>query len=144
MEGTIFWKIPKYKVSAEEAYKEISQLEEITPQNIVDLARNENSKIHNEFEWNDEIAGEKYRNIQAQEMIRLFVIKPKSEEAEPTRVLQITTQTGVYEPVKMILRKEDEYQALLQRAKLELMAFQKRYSQIVELESIFREIEKAL
>lgn len=139
---TVSWKIPKYKATAQDAYEEISSLKEITPQNVVDLARDEKSKIHNDFEWNDEIAGEKYRNIQASEMIRLLVFEPKTEDSEPVRVLQISTETNVYQPVKLILQKEDEYQTLLKRAMKELEAFKKRYQSLVELEEVFKAIEE--
>jgi hypothetical protein len=137
----ISWKIPKYKADAQKAYEEIAKLENITPQNVVDLARNENSVIHNDFEWNDTVAGEKYRNLQAREMIRMFVFTPVEKDNEPIRTFQITTQKSVYQPVKMILKNEDEYQSLLKRAKLELQSFKKRYHTLTELESIFAEID---
>jgi hypothetical protein len=137
----VSWKIPKYKADANKAYEEISKLESITPQNVVELARDKNSVIHNDFEWNDTIAGDKYRNIQAREMIQMFVFTPIEEKSEPTRVFQITTTTSVYEPVTMILKNEDEYQSLLKRAKMELQAFKRRYENLIELEKIFSEIE---
>lgn len=138
----VSWKIDKYKADANEAYAEISHLEKITPQNVVELARNENSVIHNDFEWNDEIAGEKYRNIQAGEMIRNFLIETKKEEKTPVRALQITTETNVYKPVKFFLKNEDEYQSLLKRALVELQGFKARYSSLVELEDIFKAIDE--
>lgn len=137
----VSWKIPKYKANAQEAYNEITKLKEISPQNIVELARDENSVLHNDFEWNDTIAGEKYRNLQAREMIRMFVFTPVEKDNEPIRTFEITTQKSVYQPVKMILKNEDEYQNLLKRAKLELQAFKQRYQTLSELESIFLEID---
>lgn len=144
MEETYKWKIPKYKASAEEAYKEISSLADVTPQNIVELARNENSAIHNDFEWNDTIAGEKYRHIQAREMIQLLVIEPVKKEQQPVRVFQITTQRNTYQPTKLILRNEDEYQSLLNRIHAELEAIQKRIKGITEYEPVYEAIEKVL
>ena len=82
MNGTVFFKINKYKVSAEDCYTELQTLKEITPQNVVDLARNEDSKLHNDFEWDNEIAGEKYRLSQAREMIQLLAFEPKEETAD--------------------------------------------------------------
>lgn len=144
LEGTVFFKIDKYKVSAEDCYAELQTLNEVTPRNVVDLARNEDSKLHNDFEWDNEIAGDKYRLIQASEMIRHLVFEPKEEQCEPTRVYQISTEKTVYKPVEMILKNEDEYQSLLKRALAELQAFKKRYSTLVELEEVFSAIEKAL
>lgn len=142
MNGIVFFKINKYEVSAEDFYEELQTLDEITPQNVVDLARSEDSKLHNDFEWDNEIAGEKYRLSQASEMIRLLVFEPKEETHEPTRVYQISTETSVYKPVEMILKNEDEYQNLLKRALAELESFKKRYSTLVELEQVFRAIEE--
>ena len=140
MNGTVFFKINKYKVSAEDCYSELQTLSKITPQNVVDLARNENSKLHNDFEWDNEIAGEKYRLSQAREMIQLLTFEPKTENHEPTRVYQISTEKTVYKPVEVILQNNDEYQNLLKRALAELESFKKRYSTLVELEQVFRAI----
>lgn len=142
MNGSVFFKINKYKVSAEDCYTELQTLSEITPQNVVNLARNENSKLHNDFEWDNEIAGEKYRLSQAREMIQLLAFKPKEEINEPTRVYQISTEKTVYKPVEVILQNNDEYQNLLKRALLELESFKKRYSNLVELEEVFLAINK--
>ena len=128
MDGTVFFKINKYKVSAEDCYAELQTLSEITPKNVVDLARNENSKLHNDFEWDNEIAGEKYRLSQAREMIQLLAFEPIKENHEPTRVYQISSEKTVYKPVEIILKNVDEYQLLLKRALSELESFRKRYS----------------
>lgn len=138
----VSWKIPKYKASAEDAYKEMSSLEKLTPQSLVDLARDDNSALHNDFEWNDSIAGEKYRNIQASEMIRLIVIQSEEAEHEPIRVFQKVEEAHTYEPVRLIVQHKDEYQALLRRAKAELKAFENRYKSLVELQEVFKEIDR--
>ncbi len=136
------WKFMNYRADPNKAYEEISSLKEITPQNVVDLARNENSVIHNDFEWNDTVAGEKYRNIQARQMIQNFVIVREDKEAEPIRALQISTTVNEYKPVEIILRNEDEYQSLLKRAKGELEAFKRRYQTLTELEPIFEAMKQ--
>lgn len=137
----VSWKIDKYKANATDAYAEISKLNEITPQNVVDLARNEDSVLHSDFEWNDSVAGEKYRKIQAQEMIRMFVFTPVKEKNEPTRGFEISTQKNVYKPTKMIVKNEDEYQSLLKMAMQELNNFKRKYQRLTELEEVFRAIE---
>ena len=131
----VSWKIDKYKANATDAYAEISKLNEITPQNVVDLARDEGSVLHSDF------AGEKYRKIQAQEMIRMFVFTPVKEKNEPTRVFEISTQKNVYKPTKMIVKNEDEYQSLLKMAMQELNNFKRKYHRLTELEEVFRAIE---
>ncbi len=136
------WKFMNYRADPNKAYEEISSLKEITPQNVVDLARNEDSVIHNDFEWNDTVAGEKYRNIQARQMIQNFVIVREDKEAEPVRALQISTTVNEYKTVEIILRNEGEYQSLLKRALGELEAFKRRYQTLTELEPIFEAMKQ--
>lgn len=131
-----------YHADPNKAYEEISSLKEITPQNVVDLARNENSVIHNDFEWNDTVAGEKYRNIQARQMIQNFAIVREDKEAEPVRALQISTTVNEYKPVEIILRNDGEYQSLLKRALGDLEAFKHRYQTLTELEPIFEAMKE--
>ena len=138
----VFFRVPKYNVSAQDFYEEVKKLPEITPKNVLDLARDKNSKLHSDFEWDNEIAGEKYRLIQAREMIINLSFEPQEEKEQTTRVFQISTEKSVYKPVEMILKNEDEYQALLKRALAELESFKKKYSTLVELEEVFRAIEE--
>lgn len=139
----VIWKFESlYKADANEAYKEINKLEKITPQNVVDMARDEKSVIHEDFEWNDEIAGEKYRVIQAQEMIRSFIVVPKKKEHQPMRALQITTEKSVYKPLEFFVKNIDEYQNLLNRAKKELRSIKERYKDVTELKEVFEAIDE--
>ena len=152
------WKFEnKYKANAEEAYAEIKSLEVITPQNVVDLARNEDSVIHNDFEWDDSIAGEKFRCIQAKDMIRSFILVKEEPKTNPDdknivyeipelypvehlRALHTTSKPHEYAPVEYFVENQDEYRILLNRAIAELEAFKRKYSMIAELEDVFNAI----
>ena len=46
----------------------------ITPIAIVDAAREESNPLHGWFEWDDVIAGEKYRVSQAQDLVQALVV----------------------------------------------------------------------
>ena len=46
----------------------------LRPQAVVDEARTEQSVLHRCFEWDDSVAGEQYRLIQAQKLIRSFKV----------------------------------------------------------------------
>lgn len=141
---SVTWKIPIYKADAEIAYKEISRLPEITPESVLELARDKKSEIHNDFEWNNDVAAEKYRLIQARKMIQMFVIQQEEPEQPKVRALQITTEKSVYQPTKLFLKQDDEYNALLKRALAELESFKQKYKTLSELEAVFEEIEKVL
>lgn len=46
----------------------------LRPKAVVDEARDASSPLHSAFEWDDSVAGEKYRLDQAQRLIRSFKI----------------------------------------------------------------------
>lgn len=130
-----------YKANAQKIADEIGN-GKITPQEIVERARNEQSELHKCFEWNDTIAAEKYRLQQARNVLAMLVLKPNSEEEQPVRIFSLTTEKSVYQPTKQFLLQSDEYQNLLKRALAELEAFKKKYSTLNELEEVFRAIEE--
>ena len=123
------WKIKGiFKADAQRVADEIGE-NSITPEQVLEKARNdENSELHKCFEWNDGIAAEKYRLIQARKIIINLAYVPKEKTDEPVRCFQITREKSVYMPTKQFLVNNDEYQDLLKRAK-------------VELETVFEAIE---
>ena len=128
---------------AQKCYDECQTLEEVTPANVLEKARNKKTELHKCFEWDDSVAGEKYRLIQARQIIQHFVIVPPDDEEDTPKVrsYQITTECTKYEPTRMFLQNPDEYKELLKRAKAELAAFRQRYKMLSELENIFAEID---
>lgn len=65
------------RVNGEAIHEELMRLNDagrLTPTNAVDAARDPNNPMHGEFEWDDAIAGEKYRLQQARELIGSFQI----------------------------------------------------------------------
>lgn len=138
----VSWKIPIFKADANKAYEEISKLEEKTPENVLKMAKDKKSVLHNDFEWDDKIAGHKYRILQAQKILISLVYEKENEEDTQTRVFQISKEKSVYQETNFFVKHEDEYKALLKKAMRELESFKKRYHSIVELDGVFKEIEK--
>lgn len=139
----IKWRIEGiFKANAAKCLDEIGRDVEITPEQVLEKARDEQSELHKCFEWNDSIAAEKYRLQQARQLIQFFVVVPKQDSKSPIRHFQITSQRNVYMPTTHFATQPDEYQKLLQRAYAELRSFQNRYKSLSELESVFEEIDK--
>ena len=135
------WKIKGiYKADAQKVADEIGD-GKVTPQEVLEKARDENSELHKCFEWDDSIAAEKYRLQQARQIIINLVYAPKTEEVQPVRCFQITTERCTYQQTKMFLVQEDEYQSLLKRAKSELENFKAKYKTLSELEEVFNAID---
>ena len=59
----------------------------ITPKNLVEANRDESAPLHNEFEWNDTKAAEKYRETQAGYIIRNICVVRKRRETARQSVL---------------------------------------------------------
>lgn len=143
MDEEIKWRIEGiFKANAAKCLDEIGRDAKITPEQVLEKARDEQSELHKCFEWNDSIAAEKYRLQQARQLIQLFVVVPKQDSKPPIRRFQITSQRNVYMPTTHFATQPDEYQKLLQRAYAELRSFQNRYKSLSELENVFEEIDK--
>ena len=143
---TVTWKsgFGFFKADAQKVYDEITAIgESVTPSEIVNRARDENTELHKCFEWDDAIASEKYREQQASQVLRLLVVKEESvpEDRPEIRVLHVTERGQGYKPIELVLQKEDEYKALLARAYAELRAFKAKYSMLTELQDIFELIK---
>ena len=139
---SVKWKVSGiFKADAQKVYKEIGSTS-ITPEEVLEKARNEKTELNKCFEWNDGVAAEKYRLQQARQIIQLLVVVPKSEDSEPIRAFQITSERNTYQPTRLFLEQPDEYQILLKRAKIELAEFKKRYKTLSELEEIFKCIDE--
>ena len=137
------WKIDGiYKADAEKVFEELDGIK-CAPENIVDYAKSDKTELHKCFEWDDTIAGHKYRCMQAQGVIRnLVIVNEKSEEKTPLRLFYNTgDRSGEYKSVKMIMRNEDEYAELLKKAQEELRAFKRKYSFLTELDEILELIK---
>ena len=78
-------------------------------------------------------AAEKWRVQEARSVVRnlrIVEIKP-DKEPEPTtiRVFYKTDSSSGYKPTKLILKKPDEYKALVERCRSELMAVKQKFQQ---------------
>lgn len=152
MQAINTWKIKGlYKADVNDVLAELNNVspDEITPKQVVDIAKSEDSVMHGFFEWDDSIAGQKYRENQASKMLRnIEIIHLDDEEkpvAQPVRYFEVnSSRTSTYVPTRLIMQDIDEYSKLLERAKNDLIAFQKRYATLTELDSIFEEIKNLL
>ena len=114
----------------------------LTPKNVVEEARPEDSPLHPEFEWDNQIAAEKWREKQAQLLIAHTIIVEEGSSQNPVRAFHVTVEKGHYEPINLILQDETKRDTLLENAKRELIAFKKKYKILNELANVFAEIDK--
>ena len=114
----------------------------LTPKNVVDEARPEGSPLHPEFEWDNEIAAEKWREKQAQLLIAHTIIIEEGSSQNPVRAFHVTVEKSHYEPISLILKDESKRSVLLENAKRELISFKKKYASLTELAKVFDAIDQ--
>lgn len=121
---------------AQKVYEEIGE-ENITPEEIVAKAYNPHSELHKCFEWDDTKAAHKYRLTQARTIMCNLVFVSEDKADTPRAFYSLTFEKAEYHPTVLIMKKQDEYQALLQKAIGELQAFQSKYKMLKELKPVF-------
>ena len=137
-----------HKVSADIAGRicqELTETEEgLTPQKLVDVSRDENHPLHDEFEWDDSIAAEAYRITQAKQLIRDITIV-KEEEQKKDRGFVITPGGNhVYVPLNDALNNEEWKNNLLNAAKRDMIAFIAKYRRLQELTAVIEPMTELL
>lgn len=140
----VTWKVKLFDADATEVYKCLENIEEKTPQNIVDwAAEHPESELHKCFTWDDKKAANEWRKQEARQVVCQLVFE-NEETKEPTNIRIMQKSDNEYKPVNMIVRNQDEYEELLKRAYTELQAFKERYKNIVELEEIIDAIDSVI
>jgi len=119
---------------------------------ILEMARDENTEIHKIIEWNDGVAAEKYRLVQIRNIQHdLQIVEIGLNKKQPPKKLDVPVrmffnlhgETG-YRPTPVIIQDEDLHKKLLRTARLELEAFMKKYNVLSELQPLIDEIEKKI
>jgi hypothetical protein len=128
-------------IDAQMVADEIANIgEAVTAEQIVDKAKDKNTELHKCFTWDDESAAEKYRIIEARQIVRHLVreeLPDVKNDTPPLRIFYKTNNGEGYKHIeRTIIKREDEYQALLARAMMELRAFKAKYSMLEELREI--------
>ena len=135
---TFEWKPgSRFKVDANTAGAVCEQLEaagNLSAKSLLDVSRPKDAPLHSEFEWNDSIAAEKFREGQARNIINHLVVRLDEKPDTPVRgFFQITQQEPRYTNVNAILTHRDLRAELIQQALEEMAAFQRKYGTLTEL-----------
>ena len=146
------WKNFSYKTSANvagEVCEELDRTVGLTPENLVEVSRPEGAPLHDEFEWDDAIAAEEFRRTQARHIICNLSIVIDEQKSEPIRAffsLQngFRKNNGTYEGTITIMGDQEKRAKLLDNAKRELEAFQKKYEMLTELSGVFEAIRMVI
>lgn len=86
----------------------------LTASLVVEAASDEESPLHQEFNWDDAEAAHEYRLQQARQMLRVTVVAVDGGAAR-TRFVHVpalaseSTREGTYEPISVVVQQPDKY-----------------------------------
>lgn len=118
---------------------------ELSEQVVVDEARPKNAPLHHRFEWNNAIAGEAYRRIQAGELIRSVRIRfDVAGERKSVRGFVSARETGDVErggylPTEEVLEDELALKLLLRELERAIADLKRKYGHLKEFAELIRE-----
>ena len=142
-----------FSVSAEDAAHELARIAErhggiLTPHAVVDESRPKDAPLHSVFEWNDDVAAEKYREEQARWLIRNIVIKyPDRDEEEKTiraYVHVVDKEQSVYVETKKAMEVDYLRKQVIEQARRDMEAFIRRYEAYEEFAGLIAAIKDYL
>ena len=120
-----------YPVDAQTAGEELERIfntpGKLDPANIVNESRDESAPLHPIFEWDDTKAAEKYRETQAETLMRSVVTIVDTPHG-PQEVRAVVNVQQTYTPIHVVLESREQTDILLETALKELKAFQKKYA----------------
>lgn len=158
----IYKPAPDCAINEEQAQRygeRIAALEEefggVGASTIVQDAKQEDSPLHDYFEWDNEVAAQGYRIEQARYLIRHIniVVKTPNGGEEEVRAFHSVTikespaanQRGVsYLSLQRILSDSEQRQELIDKAFKELESWRRRYHTYKELAKVVETVDKAL
>lgn len=116
----------------------------LTPQLVVDTARDPAHPLHSRFEWDDAVAGEAWRRQQAHDLIRKAkVVYREADESTPEKSVRafvaIRAEDGhVFDPVEDVAQDPFRRRLVLADMEREWKALLARYKEFEEFLSLVR------
>lgn len=114
----------------------------LTPEIVLDEARDPEHPLHNRFEWRDDVAAEKWRREQARELIVSLKVRYAAPDGTPRDVRSwhaIAREHGhTFEPVEKIGEDPLSSKILLATAEREWRAMRSRYEHLDEFLQMVR------
>ena len=116
-------------------------------EDVVDFARDPDTVLHKRFTWDDNEAAERFRLMQARQVIRVHVkIYPREKQRVRAYVSMIEDRKkgGGYRATDEVMHITALREQLLSQAHREMKAFVKRYEHLEELAGVIATMEGAL
>ncbi len=122
----------------------------LTPSSVLDASREEGTLLHHYFEWDDSIAGEKYRQDQARFLIRNLIIVEKTDDQQERaetkdRAFVITPgYKSAYVALDNALTNAEWRNHLLKNANRDMEIFTEQYKRLSELADVIQAMKAVM
>jgi len=119
----------------------------VPPEAVVEFARDENTALHAEFEWDDTEAAHQFRLEQARKIIRLNIEvleTPNGNVRMPVFVSLVSDRRGGggYRALTDVMSNAEMRAQLLQQAIDELQRVRRKYESLRELAPVFAALDR--
>lgn len=112
----------------------------LTPEKVVEAARDRRNPLHRHFDWNDASAAETWRRAQARIIIRAIRVEDDEMAEHPRAFLSVSAKAGVaYYSIQDVRSSAELSLIVLRQAERDLDAFQKRYRELTDVCDLVRE-----
>ncbi len=137
-----------FKADPTRVGKEIKRMgNAVTPNEVLEKAKDERTELHKCFEWDDSIAGEKYRLRQAGEVLRSLVIVQEVETEKGVQEVSVRMMENVviedkrvYSPINHVLSDPDLKFQVMDRLRKSVMESYQIAKQYEMLDPSFAEV----
>lgn len=138
------WKSTGFSANAQKVGEELEQIEKqdaVSSKNVLTYARkNKDSELYKCFEWDNKIAGEKYRLFQASNIISSISIvineKPKEKQKVYYKIRTEEKEVGSFKNIKDILKNDVEYIAICNKAEDDLKKCTEKYHKLINRDDL--------
>ncbi len=146
------------KTNAVKVHSELEKIRKrdggISPGAVIERAKAKNNAMHKEFEWDDTVAGEKFRLTQARTMIGAVQVIYTEAPERPAKAFTLTTKVAeplddeppqrVYQDTREALSDPVMRDEVLGNAIREALAFRRKYAELQELAQVFAALDDFL
>lgn len=120
----------------------------IRPVDVVEAARDEDSPLHDWFQWDDGEAAHQYRLLQARNLLRVYVNVEPASDAEPVRAFVSLTsdrakEGGGYRALAEVMADDGLRDQLLRDAFVQFRNMQKKYQHLKQLSKVWDAVDEA-
>lgn len=114
----------------------------LTPYEVLDEAKDENSPLHTAFDWDNQRAGEKYRLMQARMLLSTVKVEYLGEKSDAYYNAKVEVggqEVRGYFPVETVMSDEQVHKEVLRQAVRELEYAQKKYNYLKEMHGVINQ-----